>query len=322
MIPGRTLHRIASLVCSPETLDRVVEPAIADLQKEYESAADGNRRVWALLTGYSAVLKVIAVCALSVSSTTPDEHEVLRKTLAWSAGWVAAISTLLMLPPLLDSSMRRWDAALALVPQAMPLAIPMGIAIGIAFGLSARPERNVVKVALLGAVIASALSFAILAWVMPATNHAFRQMAIRELRVGGLEREFMLQKGHNEMTLAELRREEASFAAAGQIRLPRQFAFAFHVRFALAVGTLVLASLLLAAPFNHRGARGLIAFAASFGYVAMLYTGETLAVSHGALPPIVGAWLPNVVLTAIAFAVVSSRSSRLRGSGGQVSQSG
>lgn len=304
MPPGRTLHRLASHLCSAKTLERVVEPAIADLQKEYAAERCAGSRAWILLRGYCAILNVIAICALSVSTTTHDERRALSRTLAWSVGGIAAISALLTLPPLLDWEMQSWAAAMALVPQALPLAIPTGIAIGIAFGLSARPAMNIVKVTLLGGVVASALSFAVLAWAMPAANEAFRNIAVRELRASGYLDEMALHKGHNEMTLSELRREEASFAAAGQIRLPRQFAFTFHLRFALAVGTLALASLLLAAPFNHRGVRGLIAFAASFGYLMLLHTGEALGVSHTVLPPVAAAWMPNVVLMAFAILIL------------------
>jgi len=314
MMPGRTLHRLAVSLCSAKTLEQIVEPAIADLQKEYASADRASRRVWILLSGYCAIVKVIAICALSLPTMTDEERRALSRTLAWSAGSIAAISALLTLPPLVAWSMRRWDAAMILVPQAIPLAIPMGIAIGIAFGLSARPARNIVKVTLLGCVVASALSFGILAWVMPVANQAFREVAIRELADSGYRSRFEPERGHNEMTLSELRREEASFAAAGQIRLPRQFNFTFHLRFALAVASLVLASLLLAAPFNHRGLRGLIAFAGSFGYLALLHTGEALAVSRALLPPAAGAWMPNIVIGAFAIVVASSRSSRLRGS--------
>lgn len=302
MIPGRTLHRLAAQICSAKTLERVVEPAIADLQKEYAGANRAWLRVWVLLSGYCAIVKVIAICALSVSATTHDERLALSRTLAWSVGGIAAISALLTLPPLFDYSMWRWDAVMTVIPQAVPLAIPMGIAIGIAFGLSARLTKNIVKVTVLGALVASALSFGVLAWMMPAANHAFREIQFRELRASGYEGEVELQKGPNEMTLPELRREEAP-----------QFAFTFHLRFALAVGTLVLACLLLAAPFNHRGVRGLIAFAASLMYLALLYTGEALAVSRNLLPPVAGAWMPNIALIAFAIIVASSRSSRLRG---------
>jgi lipopolysaccharide export LptBFGC system permease protein LptF len=274
-----------------------------------------------LVTGYFAVLKVVVVCALRVSSTTPDERQALSRTLAWSVGSMAAISTLLTLPPLLSYSLHSWDAAIAVVPQALPLAIPMGIAIGIAFGLSARPAVNIVKVTVLGAVVASVLSFAVLAWVMPAANQAFREMTIRELADRGYKVTFGPHKGHNEMTLSELRSEEASFAAASQTRIPRQFAFTFHLRFALAASTLVLATLLLAVPFHHRGLRGLTAFAAFFLYWALMNTGEAFAVDSAAalslartVLPFIGAWLPNIVIGALAVVIAFSRFSRPRGS--------
>jgi hypothetical protein len=323
MMPGRTLHRFASRLCSSKTLERVVEPAIADLQKEYAAAGRASRRAWVLLSGYAAILKVIAICALNVSATTDDERRALWRTLAWSIGCIAAISALLTVPPLVEMAMRRWDAAIALVPQALPLAIPMGIAIGIAFGLSARPAMNIVKMTLISGVVASALSFGILAWVMPAANQAFREITIRELADRGYKVRFDQEKPHNEMTLSELRHEEASFAAAGQVYLPRQFAFTFHLRFALAASTLVLATLLLAVPFDHRGLRGLSAFAACVVYWALLYTGETLALDGpiapgvaGAVPPFIGAWLANIVIGALALAIIiaSSRVSRLRSS--------
>ena len=315
MIPGRLLHRIAATLCSADMLERVVEPAIADLQKEYAGARRLPQRVASLLIGYGASLTVIAMCAVSMSTTTRDERSALSKTLAWSIGWIAALSALLAVPPLLDHSMRRWDAAIALVPQAMPLAIPIGIALGIAFGLSARPALNIAKVTLLGGVVASAVSFGVLTWAMPAANQAFREITVRELTAQGYQDGVSrLEKGHNEMTLSELRRHITSFAADGQPRQARQLAFSFHMRFALAGGALVLTSLLLAAPFNHRGLRALTAFAASFVYLALLYTGETLAVSHALLPPVGAAWMPNILLTASAVVAAAARSSRLRDS--------
>src|SRR5688572_29540065 len=106
MMPGRTLHRLATHICSAKTLERVVEPAIADLQKEFAGAERMSRRAWVLLNGYFAILKVIAVCALNVSSTTRDERQALSRAVAWSVGSMAAISALLTLPLLLNSEIR------------------------------------------------------------------------------------------------------------------------------------------------------------------------------------------------------------------------
>jgi hypothetical protein len=315
MMPGRTLHSIAAHLCSKRSLERIVEPAIADFQKEYEAAEFNSafRRTRVLVIGYLAILEVMLMSVLQPAATIDNERRALWRTLAWSVGWIVAISALLTLPPLVAHSMQRWDAAMAVVPQALPLAIPMGMAFGIAFGLSARPAMNITRVTLLGGVAASVLSFGVLAWAMPAANQAFREIAFRELTAKGYQGEDSgLQKGHNEMTLSELRRHEASFAADGEPRQARQFAFTFHLRFALAVGTLALASLLLAAPFNHRGLRGLIAVAACLLYWVLLYTGEALAVSGRMLPPVAAAWMPNVVL--ITSAILIALSSSLRSS--------
>jgi hypothetical protein len=315
MIPGRLLHRLAAHICSERSLGRIVEPAIADLQKEYAAPAAGGaaRHLWVLLTGYVAILKVIAMCAVSVPSTG-DERRAVARTLAWSVTMVLVIAVLLMVPPLHSRPSMGWKAATTLVPQAMVLAIPIGIAFGLAFGLAATPTMNLAKAALLGAVAASALSLGILVWAMPAGNQAFREMTFRELRAGGYEDPVIgPQKGYNEMALSELRGEIARFTAEGETRLARLYAFRLHLRMALAAATLALVSLLVAARVSHPGLRGLLAFGACFVYWALIFTGEW-GTRRGYLTPPIGAWLPNLVLSASAIVIASSRSSRLRGS--------
>jgi lipopolysaccharide export LptBFGC system permease protein LptF len=114
------------------------------------------------------------------------------------------------------------------------------------------------------------------------------------------------------MTLSELRREIARSSADGEARGARQLAFAFHFRFALAAATRALASLLLAARANHRGARGLLALTACFVYWGLMLFGE-FGSRRGYLPQPVGAWLPNLILIGSAVLIASARSSRLRG---------
>ena len=115
------------------------------------------------------------------------------------------------------------------------------------------------------------------------------------------------------MTLSELRSQEAHFSADGEPRRARQFAFSFHLRFALAAATLALVSVLLAAPVDHRGLRGLFAFTVCFVYWVLMLVGN-VGSRRGYLPVPIGAWLPNLALIATAMLIVSSRSSRLRGS--------
>jgi putative ABC transport system permease protein len=62
--PGTRLRAIAARVFDPPTLERVIDPAIADLQTEYEAASRGRSR-WRpraiRIRGYVALVKLIAV---------------------------------------------------------------------------------------------------------------------------------------------------------------------------------------------------------------------------------------------------------------------
>src|SRR5687767_7983268 len=144
MIPGRLLHRLAVRICSTKTLEQIVEPAIADLHKEYHSAAAAHflRRGRILIAGYCAILKVIAICAVSVAPVHDDERRALRRTVGWSLGMIILIAALLTLPPFFNHPSWGWYSLTTIAPQAVPLAIPIGIAFGLAFALAARPSRN------------------------------------------------------------------------------------------------------------------------------------------------------------------------------------
>ena len=320
MIPGRALHRLAARICSAKTLEHVVEPAIADLQKEYRSgsAVHSLRRAWILLAGYCAILQVIAICGFRISATNEDERRALVTTLAWSLVMVVAVAVLLILPPLYyrSSAFRGgWYAAMVM-PQVVPLAIPLGVAFGVAFGLSVRPTLNVAKIMLLAALSASVLSFAVLAWGVPAAGEAFRAQTFRELRAKGYQGPITgLQKGHSQMTLSELRAYASHFSADGEPRIARQYTFSVYRRFALAAATLALVSVLLAVPVSHRGSRGLAAFGACFAYWMLMFAGE-LGNRRGYLAVPLGAWLPNLVFIAVALFFASSgvRGSNRRGS--------
>jgi lipopolysaccharide export LptBFGC system permease protein LptF len=249
-----------------------------------------------------------------MQTETDDERRMLTQTLAWSVAFVVASAALLILPPLSNygNGVRGWYVVMTLVPQAAPLAIPMGIAFGLAIGATGRMALKASTVLLLVATVASLLSFVMLAWGMPAGNEAFREIAFRQISAEGHDGQVILQKGHNEMTFSELRREIAVLSAAGQPRQARQFAFSLHLRFSLAAATLALTSVLLAVRTKRRGLRVLIAAASCLAYWMLLYAGDAASLRGYVTPPI-GAWLPNLMMIASAMFIASSRSSRLRG---------
>src|SRR6266508_2210507 len=64
MRPGTHLRSFASRVCSRPTMDRLIDPVIADMQCEHEQATRKGqrwRRRWTLLEGYFAFWSVLAV---------------------------------------------------------------------------------------------------------------------------------------------------------------------------------------------------------------------------------------------------------------------
>ena len=62
MLPGDFLHRIARWSCSATTCERVIEPLLADLQREWLSADRPARRAIARITGYVSFWQTLIVC--------------------------------------------------------------------------------------------------------------------------------------------------------------------------------------------------------------------------------------------------------------------
>ena len=319
MIPGNALHWIAARICCSKALERVVEPAIADLQKEYADAAMTGkpRRPWTLMRSYLAILEVIAMCAFGVFAATDDDRHTIVRTIAWAFGLTAMFIAFLMLPPLtiVDGGFSE-VYLLGLIPQAVPLAIPLGLTFGIAFGMARRTSTGAITRAILVcAALASLVSFATMGWIMPAANQAWRESVARTKGIT-----LPLRKGAAEMTFSELDREAAIAVSAGDTKTAGAYAWSFHLRFALAAASIVLSGLLFATAMRNVTARAVVALLACVSYWVLLYVGEGLAVSTPVAPPLTraipaaaGAWLPNIVLGAVALLIASSSSSRLRG---------
>ncbi len=61
-VPGRALLRLVRFVFDDDTVDRLFEPAVADLQREVNAGGLGPaRRAWVLVREHAAVWKLLAV---------------------------------------------------------------------------------------------------------------------------------------------------------------------------------------------------------------------------------------------------------------------
>jgi hypothetical protein len=325
-LPGLRLRAVASRLCSTQTIERVIDPLIADLQMEYAQASLQGARWKARsirLVACLGLLKVIVLCGgrslLSPGDEAVDDRRAMIRMVAFSAVSICGAVTLFVVPfwRTVFSGLQPQQARmfLYLIPQAIAMAIPIGLTIGILFGFRGRqPSIQSRRLVLAIAVVLSLMSFANLNWLMPAANQSFRESAAaaRGITRGGLPR------GANEMTLTELSGEIESYrgVAIGGSQVVRGLKFSYHQRWSLACAVAVLALFAIGVLTRRPSARwtvGLIAIGALFAYYVLLFLGRSAALD-GAIPAFVGAWFPNVVFALCSMLLLPdsrSQTSRL-----------
>ena len=233
---------------------------------------------------------------------TDEDRRTLTRTFAFSAAIVLLGTVLLASVPF--RTFAAWSRpnaarlALFLVPQALPVSIPVGLTFGILVGLGrAAAPRRARALVLVIAGLSSMASFAMLAWVVPVSNQAFRVTASGRA----------VMKGANELTLGELGRlREAKahepMAAPNEIR---SLALNYHTRWAFAGAPFVLSFFAVALTHRRRRGRlmlGFVGCAAIFGYYAIMYKARALGLDR-TLPTFVAAWIPNAAFLILSAAV-------------------
>jgi hypothetical protein len=293
MTPGHILHRLATLVCSPRSMERIVEPAIADLQAESRRQRQPSlRRIAAVCAGYIAVWKVIIVCLLTPERSS-DERLAFSRMLRWTVIVTlvtAAPMIISALPSSPQSTMRR-AFLVHLIPHSLPLALPAGLTFGVALGLAGiARSRQTARDVLMLALGAAALGLVVMSWLMPTANQSFRQAMFEEIGGRGV-----VMKGPSEMSFSELRREAASYQALGNLTRARDHWWTLHMRFALPAAAMTLPAFLFFISAGRTFSRGLVAFIVCFGYFVLLLASGSLAVRNATLGVVFAAWLPNMV---------------------------
>ena len=310
--PGARLRVLASRLLDPGTMERLIDPAIADLQHEHDEAIRRGK-VWRgrvmCLVGYCACWKVLTIAAIryAVFERTAEDDRAVGRTVVFSLAAVIALTALLALPALWSTALRLSGAGAASwlvlysVPSALVVALPLGLVFGILLGLRNRASTTRVKwtVTALG-ILCSAAAFIIIGWSMPATNQAFRELA------GGRR----ILRGFNELTLDELASGDAARlmrVMSGGVTVER-LALEFHFRVALAFAPLALAMFSLGARAAQRRVHGLIttvlaAFVVCFGYYTLLNVAHQAIYRDSLLSaaPAWMQWMPNLLVVVIAM---------------------
>jgi lipopolysaccharide export LptBFGC system permease protein LptF len=316
-LPGTRLRSLAARVCRATTMERFIDPTIADLQAEYAAAllsGSAWRRQRTLLFGYIAFAKVLLWCtapavAHAWSNWSFEDRRGLVRVVWRSVVAVIGVTLpiwLLELPrtrQMLDdngSAAGIPEAMAYLLPSILPLSVPVGLAIGAALGAHGRAlSRRLTSAILLVAVAVSFASLVTIAWVLPAANQFYREAILRGTATSGRT----LYKGERELTLSELRHR----LRGADRQHSNRILFEFHTRLGLAGAPLTFAAFALVITIRRRSRKRRVLAAigvAAFGYLMVLWMGNAISESDTQSPQL-SAWMPQIalVLTTIVVAV-------------------
>jgi hypothetical protein len=298
---GQRLRRLAARLCDEQTMSRVIDPAIADLQHEHAEAWRAG--AWpsrSVLASYVGVWKALGYGAVSSRLRGwliwfMSDRSLVTRTALLAIAVGLTMTVLLTLPPLLATSARadqasEWLTFLYLTPQAVAISIPIGLSLAVMYTMRASPMtlRLVGPIAAL-ALLASCLMLIVLDLLVPAANRAFL-----ELTFGG-----QIVRGMNDVRLAELARRSDPYSI-----------HALHMRLSLVVAILTLTGVALGLTSLLRPrwwAAVLMSMAGPTAYWCLWM----LATRVGGRAPALTAWAPNLLLGGLAV-VLLARARRTR----------
>jgi hypothetical protein len=293
-------------------MERLVDPTVSDLQTEYEDAVTRGRtwesaRIW--IVGHIALVHVIVLHGGLIGMNThcdrtSDDRRAVRRAVAASAAIAIAGTIFITVGPFVNlvswSRPHILEFASYAIPQALSVSMPIGLTFGILWGLGRTPaSRRTRAVVLALALGVCAVSFTMVAWVAPTSNHAFRvSMAGRPLL-----------KGANELTLGELRAQIAAGRGVAPAVSPfdtRRLTLRYHQRWALASAPFVLALFAMACT-SRRQWRRMMPFLAGALAIAVYYAIMLWALGAGRdewLSPFAAAWAPNAVFLTLSVVIM------------------
>jgi hypothetical protein len=302
--PGLRLRAFAARFCSARTMDRVIDPLIADLQVEH---AEMQRRGkpwgarWVRLVSLLAFAKVVALAGVV------DACHSLGATPARAALRTATVFALATIVPTIyfvyveqsatnfvNPYASRTLLTIYLIPSVLPLTVSIGVTFAIVCGLGTRRLTDMLSAAALAvAAVSSILMLVNVTWIVPDSNQAYR-----ELVYGG-----PVARGDHELTSSELQR---------RIELrpdeKRRFEISYYQRGAIAAAPVILGMSALAAIRQWRRntalRRLLTATGMCLAYYLLLIAAEEASV-WTMWPAALIMWSPNIACALLAGALAT-----------------
>jgi lipopolysaccharide export LptBFGC system permease protein LptF len=291
--PGDRLRRLAARWCAPETMERLIEPIVADLQSEHRDAASrgGWRRNAVTWRGYLAFWKALALHGLTqiVRPSRSGSDISAGRVVTFSIVAFGLMTALMVAPPMVSFRWERVDGGvldklwliLLLVPQALPISLPTGICVGILCAM--RGRRASVRHLATVLVIAAVATFGVwtmLEWGIPAGNQEFRETIATHLNGG---QRVHLEPGLNELGLSRLaQRTDAKAIRAYRLLWAICFATPPFAVFALGIAALV-----------RRFVPALVLGISTIG-IYWLFLNAVDEPFRAGLAPTIVVWLPNI----------------------------
>lgn len=326
--PGMRLRALAAHVCSSRTLERIVDPILADLQHEYSRAVVERRRwkaVWVRIGGYAGFTAAMVLHAGGTlhrggrAQLAADEGAIARALTAAAVVMILVTGIMVAAAAWLSGGSGRpvrvtvspW-ALWYLIPQGVPIAIPASLLIAALAGAASGPVTARLRKSMLFLVLIGSIGSGVfLGWITPTANQAFRVMifgALREPRPP-----LVPAKGPNEMTWQELHVERARVSAMSRPREMRLMTLAYHLRLALAIAPLLFGflGLQLVRPVQRARLAKLLALAGLVAYSSYYTAFNFTIVGNGSLSPVAVAWTPDIVALGLIGVLRVLRSERL-----------
>jgi hypothetical protein len=320
MHTGRGVRRLAARILPDSTVQRFVDPAIADLQHEHASALHYGhpwraRRV--RLFGTLRLLQVIALLGVLRALQIGMGHRAIRPALATVAAVmaVAAISIGLVFFMLVQLPLEPWRPGdnvrlvYYLVPSTVVVSIPLGCALGAIMAVGRRVGLRQRLTLLVTAAALSALSFGLFAVLVPTANREW----VRTL-VGG----HPAAPGIHEMPFTDLRvwlAPEPYRLVRGHFIIPHNDAravfFAYETRFAISLAPLVFCILAFSLSNRRRALRTCAVVCVWAGYLLWYAWFDEAVVSASAVPVSLLAWMPNILVLTSAMLLSTTGLRRL-----------
>jgi lipopolysaccharide export LptBFGC system permease protein LptF len=204
--------RFAERMFDRDTVERVMAPALTDLQHECANAGTGVARAAICVRAYWGVLKAIAVCLLR--DVVSDRHRAGRRLAGQMLAFLFVLSCLMSIPELRFTMLLKAEFGARTAIEARLLSLPSTILLilpaAMFFTLVFQRERSDTSRPSLiptmsAAVVACTIAvFALIMFAAPEANQSFRSLVHAAFMKASHEPVRDLPRGLNEMTLPML----------------------------------------------------------------------------------------------------------------------